>query len=125
MSYESAKNIFKLMKLLSGDKSYSIVEIEDVLGIDERTFFRYQKAMVELKYVLSCQDGKYIQNKKISSFTLTELSKQSIGRNLHFNKDSSIDIVKVYNTLFETQATEVPNDFISEFLKDFQEFYLN
>jgi predicted DNA-binding transcriptional regulator YafY len=52
MSYQATKNMFQLMKLLSRDRSYSIIEIEDLLEIDERTFHRYQNAMAEIGFKL-------------------------------------------------------------------------
>jgi hypothetical protein len=112
------------MKLLSSDRSYNIIEIEDFLGIDERTFYRYQKAMEEMNYYLICENGKYRQNKDKSSFTLTQYSKHTFVTSIRFD-ENKIDLLKIYNLISDVQATELPSEFMEQFVKDFQEFYLN
>ena len=112
------------MKLLSSDRGYTIIEIEDSLKIDERTFYRYQKALEEMNYRLIFKDGKYKQNKENSSFTITQFSKQTFVTSIRWN-ENKIDLVKIYNLISDMQVTELPSDFMEEFIKDFQEFYIN
>jgi hypothetical protein len=124
MSYQATKNMFQLMKLLSRDRSYSIIEIEDLLEIDERTFHRYQNAMAEIGFKLNCIDGYYIQNKESSTFTIANFSKRIFESSFILKNENKINLVKVYNLLMNVEVKELPVNFESEFIQGLQEFYL-
>jgi hypothetical protein len=124
MSYQPTKNIFKLMRLLSGERSYSIVEIEESLGIDERTIFRYLNVMEEMNYKCICEDGRYKQNKDKSDFSIINHSQKTTDLKIHFEK-SKMDIKRIYNLLNDTTDVEPPMDFFEQFTKEYQNYFLN
>ena len=124
MSYQPTKNIFKLMRLLSGERTYSVVEIQEILGINERTFFRYLEVMEEMNYICNRDNGRYNQNKDKSGFSIINHSQRTTELNVYF-KENKIDIKRIYNLLNDTLDLEPPVDFLEQFTKDYQDYLLN
>ena len=105
------------MSLLKDDKGYSIVELEELLKIDERTFYRYQKYLLKLNFYLLLKDGKYKMDKPKSSFDLFKLYSKSSYRNF-FIKEKKFDLLDFYKLTEDSEANNVPLDYIDLFLKE-------
>lgn len=112
------------MRLLSGERSYSIIEIEETLGIDERTIFRYLKVIEEMNYKWVCEDGRYRQNKEESSFSIINHSQKTTDLKVYFDKNK-MDIKRIYNLLNDASDMEPPIDFLDQFTKDYEDYLLN
>lgn len=124
MSYQPTKNIFKLMRLLSGERTYSVVEIEEILGINERTFFRYLEVMEEMNYICNRDNGRYNQNKDKSDFSIINYSQKITDVKIQFD-NKKVNIKRIYNLLNDSSDMEPPIDFLEQFTKDIQDYLLN
>jgi biotin operon repressor len=122
--------IFALIRLLSGIRSYSREEIEDLTGIPKTTFHNYVNELKQFGVYIIQKDGRYIYSREHSSVQMEfdvkiqietlEKKNNPIFRNL-FQKQTNWEL-SFYNLIQENQFTSIPSDIQEQVKKDFITF---
>ncbi len=81
-THKSARNVLKLLDILSGYRKYSKNEIKNRLEISERSFYRYINVLKDYGFVINCENDLYIIEK--NNKTIIDISNL-----LHFSEEEA------------------------------------
>lgn len=122
--------IFALIRLLSGVRSYSREEIEELTGIPKTTFHNYINELKQFGVYIIQKDGRYIYSKEHSSLhmefdvkviTETNLKTTNPFINDLLKKQSNLEL-SFYNMIQSTSDTTIPKEIEELVISDFITF---